>query len=49
VGALTSGWVYDNNPSMFTTAFWIGGILAFLAFTYLMLERILRLKIAAKA
>ena len=48
VGALTSGWVYDNNPSMFPTAFWIGGILAFLAFTYLMLERILRLRIAAK-
>jgi MFS family permease len=36
VGALSSGWVFDNDPAMFPTVFWIGGILAFLAFLYLL-------------
>ena len=38
-GALSSGWIYDNNSMMFPLAFWIGGILAFLAFSYLLIEK----------
>ena len=38
-GALTSGWVFGNDPSMFALTFWMGGFLAFMAFIYLITER----------
>jgi len=44
-GALTSGWVFGNNPSMFAITFWLGGILAFMAFLYLMAEKLIWRKV----
>ena len=38
-GALISGWLYSNDPSMFSSTFWLGAILAFIAFLYLTLGR----------
>ena len=36
-GALISGWLYANEPSMFAPTFWLPGILAFVAFIYLVI------------
>jgi MFS family permease len=33
-GALISGWLYHNDPGMFSYTFWLGGVLAFIAFLY---------------
>jgi MFS family permease len=35
LGALLSGWIYNNNPAMFSYAFWSAGFFSFLAFIYL--------------
>lgn len=35
-GALMSGWLYGNNNDMFAPAFWVGGVLALMAFAYLL-------------
>jgi len=38
-GALISGWLYNNNPEMFGYTFWLGSVLAFVAFLYVVLGR----------
>ncbi|WP_299819487.1 MFS transporter [uncultured Pontibacter sp.] len=35
LGALCSGWLYDNNPDYFTRTFWVAGACAFISFLYL--------------
>ncbi|WP_299702949.1 MFS transporter [uncultured Pontibacter sp.] len=35
LGALMSGWLYDNNPARFPVVFWTGGACAMLGFLYL--------------
>lgn len=43
LGALVSGWVYNNNSKNFTHTFWLAGLMAVLAFVYLLyLERTMR-------
>ncbi|MEJ8803050.1 MFS transporter [Pontibacter sp. H249] len=37
LGALSSGWLYDNNAANFTLAFWTSAACAAVAFLYLML------------
>jgi MFS family permease len=36
IGALSSGWLYANDPSRFPLVFWTGGACALLGFLYLM-------------
>lgn len=43
LGALTSGWLYANDAGMFAPTFWLGGVLAFIAFVYLMFSSGFRL------
>jgi len=38
-GALISGWLYNNNPEMFGYTFWLGSVLAFVAFLYVVFGR----------
>ena len=38
-GALISGWLYSNNSEMFPSTFWLAGVLAFIAFLYVMLGK----------
>ena len=37
LGAFVSGWVYGNDPIMFRAVFWIGAVMAMLAFSVLSL------------
>ena len=42
-GALISGALYNNNPDMFASTFWLGGAMAFVAFLYVLFGNFSRL------
>lgn len=48
-GALTSGWVFGNDNAMFSITFWMGGVLALIAFFYLIAERFILKKAIPEA